>query len=520
MSVQVLTGARLHRAARPPVSDGERLYRSTVRRLAWTLPVASIDGASLVFFCVAWVLPRPAMADPHAWELRNLVVFACYLAFSVTVGSICCNRLVRSRLGWLREGRRPTDVDVQRLLRLPLIETAISGAMWLGAAAIFAVVDWGLPRHWALAIVVAIVLGGLSNCALDYLLTERLLRPVFAAALDANPQVGGACGRVAPRMALTWAFTTAVPMLGIGLAVAANGRLSVSRMIWPVCFLVALALVTGAAGTYIATRSVSDPVAALRDAMSRVAQGDVAVAVDVYDGSELGALQAGFNDMVEGLRERRTLQDLFGRHVGDDVARRALQRGVELGGETLDVAVLFVDVRGSTTLASTRPAHEVVGALNEFFAAVVEVVTSHGGWVNKFEGDGALCVFGAPLPRADAPTAALAAARELRRRLAASTSLDAGIGVAAGPVVAGNVGAESRYEYTVIGDAVNEAARLTDLAKQHPGRVLASADALELADPAEAALWEVGGSERLRGRDRVTVLARPLVPQRAVPAQL
>ena len=68
----------------------------------------------------------------------------------------------------------------------------------------------------------------------------------------------------------------------------------------------------------------------------------------VFDGSDLGLLQAGFNRMDDGLREREELRDLFGRHVGEDVAREALERGIELGGEELEVAVLFVDLVGST----------------------------------------------------------------------------------------------------------------------------------------------------------------------------
>ena len=192
--------------------------------------------------------------------------------------------------------------------------------------------------------------------------------------------------------------------------------------------------------------------------------------MDVYDGSEIGQLQAGFNSMVDGLRERERIQDLFGRHVGEEVARAALEQGIELGGEVRDVAVLFTDVVGSTQLAAERPPEEVVELLNRFFAVVVEVVRKHGGWVNKFEGDAALAIFGAPTTLDDAAAAALAAARELAERLPKEVDgLEAAIGVSAGEAVAGNIGEESRFEYTVIGDPVNEAARLTELAKEKDG---------------------------------------------------
>ena len=181
--------------------------------------------------------------------------------------------------------------------------------------------------------------------------------------------------------------------------------------------------------------------------------------------------------MVAGLRERDRVRDLFGRHVGEEVARSALggRSDGEMGGELRHAAILFVDVVGSTAFAATRDPHDVVETLNRFFEIVVEVVTMHGGWINKFEGDAALCVFGAPTEHPDAAGAALGAARELARRLATELDgLGAAIGLSAGEVVAGNVGAAQRYEYTVIGDPVNEAARLTELAKSRPSGVLAS----------------------------------------------
>jgi adenylate cyclase len=146
--------------------------------------------------------------------------------------------------------------------------------------------------------------------------------------------------------------------------------------------------------------------------------------------------------------------------------------------------------------------------LNEFFCLVVETVERNGGGVNKFEGDAALCVFGAPIARDDPAGDALAATRELRDRLVAELpELDAGIGVSAGPAVAGNVGAEQRFEYTVIGDPVNEAARLCELAKRRPERVLASDAALERSGQAERARWSLREEVELRGRGAPTRLA-------------
>ncbi len=214
--------------------------------------------------------------------------------------------------------------------------------------------------------------------------------------------------------------------------------------------------------------------------------------------------------MAAGLREREEIRELFGRQVGADVAKAAMEQGTEMGGETREVAVLFTDIVGSTSLAQDRPPHEVVDMLNEFFAVVVKVVEEHGGWINKFEGDAALAVFGAPIPLDDAADRALAAARALADRLADEVpDLTAGIGVSGGTALAGNVGAEHRFEYTVIGDPVNEAARLTELAKEEDGHVLASCDLVEQASEEEAAHWQAGDDAELRGRSTAHAAGTP-----------
>jgi adenylate cyclase len=151
-----------------------------------------------------------------------------------------------------------------------------------------------------------------------------------------------------------------------------------------------------------------------------------------------------------------------------------------------------------------------VRLLNRFFRIVIDVVEAEGGLVNKFEGDAALCVFGAPVVSPDAAGECLRAARNLAARLSRELpEIDFGIGVSAGVAVAGNVGAEHRFEYTVIGDPVNEACRLAELAKERPERVLASSAALDRATPAEVEAWSVTEAAVLRGRLAPTQLAHP-----------
>jgi adenylate cyclase len=265
---------------------------------------------------------------------------------------------------------------------------------------------------------------------------------------------------------------------------------------------------------------VADPLDHVREGLRQVEGGDLGVVVNVEDGGEIGMLQSGFNQMVSGLRERAQLQDLFGRHVGVEVAQRALAEGSGLGGEQHSVSALFVDLVGSTALAEVLPPGEVVATLNAFFDTVVRVVSAEGGWVNKFEGDGALCVFGAPGFQPDHAARALRAARTMdqaiRRLSGDHPGLSAGIGVSSGVVVAGNVGTEQRYEYTVIGRAVNEASRLTEIAKGRPGRVLATGGAVGQAGP-ETGRWAALGTVALRGSSQPVAIYEP-VPAR-VPSE-
>ena len=145
---------------------------------------------------------------------------------------------------------------------------------------------------------------------------------------------------------------------------------------------------------------------------------------------------------------------------------------------------------------------------------VVETVEEYDGIVDSFLGDAALVVFGAPRSMEDPATAAVACARTLAARLPERVpGCRAGIGASYGDVVAGYVGSNDRFEYTVIGDAVNEASRLCDLAKDYDGLVLASGAAVGEADAEEAARWESVGSQVVRGRDESTELCVPRSPE-------
>lgn len=483
---------------------------------------ANVIGAAIIFVFIQFILPLPHVDDPAGVTRTNLLLFVGYLCVAVPVGAIWVLRILRPTRMWLRSDE-PADAARQReVLLVPARELVVHIVLWFVGGAGFTLFNIHYSDDLARIVAIAAFLGACGTCAFAYLLAQHLLRPVAARALahevpDRPPLPG-----ITTRILLTWALGTGVPVLG--LVIAAGGKLagqveaSGDRMAAIAVFLGSVALIVGGLIMGLTSRSLSGPLGALRHALSRVRAGDTDVRVTVDDGSELGLVQAGFNQMVEGLAERERLRDLFGRQVGEEVALQALERGIVLGGEEREVTALFIDLVGSTELAHDRPPTEVVDLLNRFFDVVVAAVADEDGTVNKFVGDAALCVFGAPLDHPDPATAALRAARamlaELRERV---PNCDVGIGVSCGTAVAGNIGAAERFEYTVIGDPVNEASRLTELAKQHEGHILASAAVLDRAGAGEREHWVLGPCEQLRGRASATqlVLPRPQEAQRS-----
>lgn len=412
------------------------------------------------------------------------------------------------------EGRAPDAAERARILEEPWRMAARPLVCWV-LAAVF-IVSGILFRSTfstaeALELGQIMLIGGAATCAVSYLVLEQTYRPLFAIALAGETPPRPASLGVRRRLLLAWMVSSGLPLLGLSLAPFRESGMTLGA----VAVLAGVGFAVGLFSIGVAANAIADPLDQLRSALARVESGDLEVDLAVNDGGEVGQVQAGFNRMVSGLRERAELQDLFSRHVGAEVAERALEVGTGLGGEARRASIIFVDLIGSTAMAEVLPPGEVVATLNAFFQAVVDTVQDEGGWVNKFEGDGALCIFGVPGFQPDHEARALRAARRLHIRLEglreAHPGLDAGVGVSTGTVVAGNVGTEERYEYTVIGRAVNEAARLTDLAKQRPGRVLAAAASVRAAGE-ERSQWADRGRVGLRGQQAPTAIFEPALP--------
>ena len=502
------------RSERVGPSEGARLARAVQRRIIVAQTAAAVWGAVDVFLLLWFVLPSPAHSgDDATLMVTNAVALAIFLPIVGGAGLLLGRRAWRPVERWLIEGRDPDERERSAVLCHPLVCGGLDAVGWTLGAVVFTVLNLPYGVEHAFHVGSTIFMGGLTCTALGYLFTERQMKPIVARALAAGPPERAKGPGVAGRLVLAWVFATGVPLSGlvfVGAHILTGRDVSADEAAINMLVLGGIATMTGLIATYLVAKSVADPLRSTRAALERLTAGRLDARVEVDDGSEVGLLQSGFNRMAAGLEEREKLRDLFGRHVGEEVARAALAgERTELGGEVREVAVLFVDLCGSTAMAARRPPREVVRVLNDFFAVVVDVVGRHGGWVNKFEGDAAMCVFGAPVDHPDPAGAALAAARDLRRRLHVVPDVDAGIGLSAGPAVAGNVGAEQRFEYTVIGDPVNEAARLCDLAKRRDERVLASEAILTRSRNGEGERWRGCEEVVLRGRRRPTKICVP-----------
>ncbi len=473
-----------------------------------SIVAANMLGTFGVSALLALLVPRQGRVD---WEAAAAGLV--YLGAASLTAFVWGTRLASASLRWTLEDRDPDPLEQRRTLRVPMQLVRVQAVFWTVGAVFFALLNNEQTRGGGVQVGLAVFLAGIVTCACAYLLTEFAMRPISARALAAHPPESLHVPGVQARTLLAWATGSAIPVVGmiIGAAFAfGDDSITRQRLALMVFVLGGITLVAGLLLIILAVRATVDPIRSLRFALTRVESGDLDVQVPVYDGTEVGLLQAGFNRMVDGLRERERIRYLFERHVGEDVARDALTRESELSGEVRHVAVLFVDLVGSTQIASVRPPREVVDLLNRFFTVVVDVVDDHGGIVNKLVGDAVLAVWGAPTDVDDPAGRALSAARHVARRLEHTLpDVRAGVGVAAGEVVAGNIGDQRRFEYTVIGDPVNEAARLTEMAKGVPGGVLASSAAVAQASTSEAARWQVEGEVNLRGRSTPTTVARP-----------
>lgn len=493
------------------------LYRRLGRRYPLTVVVLQFQLAHLVVLggLVLLRLYQP-MSDRSFVVL--LVVAELLVALDNVSSTLLARRLLKPVDAWLNGARDRVGTTeawralafmpstyARRVRTVPILLVIVPFGT-------FATVELGLPIWAALAIFAGMLLTLLYGALFRFFAMESLLRPVLAdVALhlsdDFEPGRGGfplrrrlLVGLPAINV-LTGAIVAGIELNRNGAQLSDLGPAVVVAVI--VAFTISLEL------TILLSRSIFGPLDALREATERVRRGDLRTRVPVISADETGRLARSFNDMVAGLQERERLHEAFGAYVGPNVAEMVLRDGVDLDGEELQVSVLFLDIRDFTRFAERASAREVVDRLNEFYDLVVPLLVRHGGYPDKYVGDGLLGVFGAPEPIVAHADRAVAAAIEIATAVQERYrgSLRVGIGVNSGLVVAGTVGGGGHVEFTVIGDPVNTAARVEQVTRQTGDAVLVT-DATQRLLCLDHGGFDPRPAARLKGkRERVELWA-------------
>jgi adenylate cyclase len=451
-------------------------FREPVTHVAVLAGLAALFAASAVTASL-W-RSREAIRRVESWKAAQDPGFEATVAAWHAATSLAFRQYRRNAL----------RIGVVAIVPVVAVTSVVFRAGWLGF----------------LVLLLASLIPAAYGAILTYSIAEFLAKPVVEDIADRMP-VDFPFRREGLPVERRLRLGLPVYTIGSGLLVAAilGDRDGARSILTATLVAAAVGLVLSTELTVLLSRAITTPVAGVREAMLRVRAGDYSTRVPVTSSDELGELAHDFNLMTSGLAEREEMRAAFGTYVDKEVVGIILSGDFPDTGVEADISILFCDVRGFTSYAETAEAPEVVDMLNRMFAAIVPVIEKHGGHVDKFLGDGLLAYFGVPERHPDHADRALAAARELVTAAnSAGTGLTVAAGVNTGRVVAGAVGGGGRLNFSVIGDAVNVAARVEAMTRKTGDDVLitsATRDALQRPVPltSRGFLPLKGKSERL-----------------------
>jgi adenylate cyclase len=494
------------------MEDRAAIWRRARQRLRVGLSAANLIGAVTVFVFLTVLVPVPkSFSHDTAALWLNGSLAAAYIVVATVIANRVGPRSAEPIRRWLLSGE-PADQHVRDMaLRTPLRQATIVAVIWGVATIVFTAVNTFESGAVAAQTAITIPIGGLASCAITYLLAEQFTREITAVALDGVAPEEPIGPGVEARVIAAWGLAAALPLFGfilLAVSILVVGHWSATRIAVSLLVVAAVGLALGFRAIQIAGRSISDPIKLVREALGRVQEGDLNVEIPVYDGSEVGLLQAGFNQMTAGLRDRERIREAFGTYLDREVAEHVLDAGTSLKGEEVEVTAMFVDIRDFTGFAERAGAREVVTAINGLFERIVPIIHDHGGHVDKFVGDGLLAVFGAPRRQPDHADQALAAALEIAN--SGSDQLAFGVGLNSGPVISGNVGGGGRLEFSVIGDTVNVAARVEAATRLTGDAVLISEHTRARLSSATAGALQERPAIQLKGKSDTVALFAPM----------
>jgi len=257
----------------------------------------------------------------------------------------------------------------------------------------------------------------------------------------------------------------------------ASIRDSIHSIVLATLFLIPLGIVL----SYFIARNFARPLQDLMDASRAINQGEYRYRLHEKRNDEIGYLMSAFNNMAHGMLQKKQVEEAFAKHVPAGVVKNILENldGVKLGGTHTHASVMFIDIEGFTSKSETLSPTEVGELLNEFFTYISDTVPLYKGTIDKYMGDCAMLVFGVPEPDEDHIFHAISYAVFFQKLLVKINNLRLSrgkfpikfrIGLNTGEVLAGNMGSVDRVQFTVVGDTVNLASRLSSLS--NPEQVL------------------------------------------------
>ena len=343
--------------------------------------------------------------------------------------------------------------------------------------------------------VVFVVLESIFSFVVSYFVTETVNRSCVLPRLFPEGQVSKIPGvkNFSLNFLFIFFFITVslfpiIFILSSFVSVQINNQLPIN---WNTIRISIILLGSSLALTIVFMRIFTVPLTKLISGTEKITKGDYSVKVKNISNDELGVLSDTFNEMTESLKEKEFIRDTFGKVVDLEIRDHLLNGNISLGGERCNVTVMFCDIRGFTSMSENMQPEVVVNFLNQYFTQMVKCISNNHGVINKYIGDAIMAIFGAPVKSKNHALNAFNASLEMKTTLDELNKtfaqknfpqIDFGIGLHSGSVLAGNIGAENRMEYTVIGDTVNVASRIESLCKVYKTELLLSESTMNHLD--------------------------------------
>ena len=370
--------------------------------------------------------------------------------------------------------------------------------------------------------IIFVVLESIFSFVVSYFVTETVNRSVVLPRLFPEGQVSKIPGvkNFSLNFLFVFFFITVslfplIFILSSFLSMQINNQLPIN---WNTIIISIVLFLSSIALTIVFMRIITVPLTKLIDGTEKITKGDYSVKVKNISNDEMGLLSDAFNEMTKSLQEKEFMREAFGKVVDPYVRDYLLQGNIALGGENCDVTVMFCDIRNFTAMSENMKPEDVVLLLNKYFTAMEKCISENHGVINKYIGDAIMAIFGSPVKSQnhalDSYKASLAMKKsliELNKSFAEKNLplFDFGIGLHSGNVLAGNIGAEKRMEYTVIGDTVNTASRIGALCKTYKTDLLLSESTVEkikMLDDTVAASLKYVDDSAIRGKTETVKL--------------